>query len=188
MEFIIALLVVLFVVWCIKWAPTIKAAPQDNKYEKQKKIKAEIIDKSALPLSLTSQLLEKENVYYFSYLIVEANDGGCCGTNSRSDFWISLTDKRIIYKAKIREDNNTKFFEKNGVIPFDKISSIEITYSRENSGCSNTESYELIIGSSGSKIIIPIPTEEKGFEIRKIYMEILEILKKKDEDDDKHVE
>ena len=188
MEIITAILVVLFIVWCVKWTPANKPESKDNKYERQKKVKAEIIDQDTLPLSLTSQLLEKEDVYYFSYLIVESNDGGCFGSNSRSDFWISLTDKRIIYKAKIRENNNTKLIEKNGVIPFDKISSVEISHSEESTGCSNIESYELIIGSSGSQIVIPIPTEEKGFEIRKIYMEILEILKKKDESEDKHVE
>lgn len=188
MEFIAVVLAGLFMAWFIFKTPPHKPKATVDKYERQKKVKAEIIDQDALPLSLTSQLLEKEDVYYFSYLIVESNDGGCFGSNSRSDFWISLTDKRIIYKAKIRENNNTKLIERNGVIPFDKISSVEISHSEESTGCSNIESYELIIGSSGSQIVIPIPTEEKGFEIRKIYMEILEILKKKDESEDKHVE
>ena len=178
MEIIAVILTIIVILWVIKTEITHKPKDDTSKYEQLMKIKAEVIDCSALPLSLTAQLLEKEDVYYFSYLILEKNDGGCCGVNSRSDFWIALTNKRVIYKAKIREDSNTKLIERNGVIPFDKISSIEISHSEESTGCSNTESYELIIGSSGSQIIIPIPTEEKGFEIRKIYIEILEMLKK----------
>ena len=44
-------------------------------------------------------------------------------------------------------------------------------------GCSGVKTYNLKIASSGTMVIIPIPTEAKAYEIRKAYMELLELQK-----------
>ena len=136
------------------------------------------IEKNELPIGITSQLLKEEKVYYFSYI---AFVGGCTSSGDSQDHWVALTDKRLLYKSKVKEtqSNVVQFVEKNGIIPFEKISFIEITKAESNVGCgfNGTIFYELRIGSSGGTTIIPIPNEGKGFEIRKIYMELAEYLK-----------
>lgn len=157
---------------------------KEQLYEQQLKVHASVINQNELPISVTSQLLQNENVYYFSFLVLK-DEGGCCGSSSRGDYWIALTNKRILYRTKVKEDNNTKLVERNGVIPFEKVSGIEIVYNEENLGCGgNSQYHELHIGNSGKLIVIPLPTEQKGFEIRKIYMEVLEIIKSESKDED----
>ncbi len=142
----------------------------------------ERIKSEELPLAISSQLLSNENVYYFSFITFK---GGCATPNSSQDHWIALTDKRVLYKSKVTDENNTGFKERDGIIPFDKISFMEIDKSVQNGGCgcSGTQSYNLKIASSGTMVVIPIPTEAKAYEIRKAYMELLELQKenKKDE-------
>ena len=174
MELVIALAFVCLIVWFLgNSSKQNKQRLENEEIEQEKKVKAVKIDLEELPDKVVSQLLTNETVYYFSYITFK---GGCLSNESIENHWICLTNKRVLYKSKIKENNNQKLIEKNGVIPFEKISSIEIAHNAENVGCGSTESYELIIGSSGSITAIPIPTEEKGFEIRKIYMEVLEIL------------
>lgn len=143
-----------------------------NKLEQQNKLIIQPIAPAELPQEVTYQLLSNETVYYFSYINIQ--DGGCMSSGSSALYWIALSDKRILYKSKIKENDNdnTKLTEKNGIIPFDKISGVEITHGEEQ-GCSNTEYYQLRVSNSGGAIIIPILTELKGFEIRKAYMELL---------------
>ncbi len=140
------------------------------------------IELNELPVGVKSQLLTGEDIYYFSYISLT---GGCMSNESLQDHWVALTNKRLLYKSKVRESqNNTlQFIEKNGIIPFEKISFIEITKAETSPGCgfSGVMFYELRIGSSGGTTIIPIPSEEKGFEIRKIYMEVSEYLKNQGE-------
>lgn len=124
-----------------------------------------------LPDELKIQLMSGENVYYFSYI---SFNGGCQSSSSRDEHWIALTNKKVIYKAKIIEKKDLKIIEKNGILPLDKISFIEVTDEKSKSGCSETQSYSLIISTSGGAVNIPIPTKMKGFEIRKIYSEIIE--------------
>lgn len=128
-----------------------------------------IIERAELPTTVVFNLIEEENVYYFSYLCFK--DEGCFGGGSRSDYWICLTDKRILYKAQTKDSTDNKLSEKQGFIPFEKISFIEVVKadSNEGCGCSGSTYYELRVGSSGGQVIIPIPTEMKGYEIRKIY-------------------
>lgn len=188
MEVILAIIGSLVFVWL--WKKTNennKSNNESDKYDEQMKVKATIIERKTLPLVLTSQLLEDEDVYYFSYLVLEKNEGGCCGSTARADYWIALTNKRILYKTKIKDNEKVKLYETNGIIPFDKIAGIEIVQEEENLGCSGeSKCYELHIGSMGKVIIIPLPTERKGFEIRKIYMEVIEIVKqsKKENNDE----
>jgi hypothetical protein len=125
-----------------------------------------------LPNELTMQLLPQEEVYYFSYI---SFDGGCFSSSSRNNYWIALTNKRVLYKTKVMETNNI-FTEKDGILPLDKVSFIEVT-EQTNKGCSPTKSYQLRISSSGGTSIIPIPTKEKGYEIRKVYSEIIDTAK-----------
>jgi len=126
-----------------------------------------------LPEELKEHLMDKEKVHYFSYITYK---GGCLRSSSREDYWIALTNKRVIYKAKVSEieHNITKVVEKDGIIPLDKISFVEVTDVSEKQGCSSAQAYELRISSSGGTVRIPIPTKEKGLEIRKIYSEIIE--------------
>ena len=136
----------------------------------------ERITTEKLPLTVSSQLLTNENVYYFSFITFK---GGCGSSGSSKDYWIALTDKRILYKAKVTNENSKSFKENNGIIPFDKISLMEIDTSVQKGGCgcSGTKSFNLKIASSGTMVVIPIPTEAKAYEIRKAYMELLELQK-----------
>jgi hypothetical protein len=126
-----------------------------------------------LPGELTMQLLGQEQVYYFSYI---SFTGGCGSSSSRENYWIALTNKRVLYKTKILEGNQ-KYVERDGIVPLDKVSFIEVSEGQIPSGCSTAKAYQLRISSSGGTSIIPIPTKEKGYEIRKVYSEIIELVK-----------
>ncbi|MFC3801534.1 PH domain-containing protein [Cohnella sp. GCM10012308] len=120
------------------------------------------------------QIMPNEVVYYFSYI---AFKGGCGNSGSRENYWIALTNKRVVYKTKVMEDNKN-FVEKDGILPLEKISFIEVTegQSSEGCGCSTTKVFQLRISSSGGTVVIPIPTKEKGYEIRKVYSQIAEMI------------
>jgi hypothetical protein len=127
-----------------------------------------------LPELLESQLLGEEKVYYFSWI---TSKGGCLSSSSKEDYWIALTNKRAMYRAKIisiEDGGRQRLVEKDGVIPLEKISFIEVTDTQIKSGCTSTRTYELRISSSGGTVHIPILTKEKGYEIRKMYSEIAE--------------
>jgi len=126
-----------------------------------------------IPDELSMQLMSNEVVYYFSYI---AFKGGCGNSGSRENYWIALSDKRVIYKTRVIEDKNN-FVEKDGIIPLEKISFIEVTEGQTAQGCSSAKVFHLKISSSGGTVIIPIPTKEKGYEIRKVYTEISEMTK-----------
>ena len=106
----------------------------------------EIITKG-LPEELQTQLIHDEKVYYFSYIVYK---GGCLRSSSRDEYWIALTNKRVIYKAKVKEDNSV--VEKDGILPLEKVSFVEVTEVKEKSGCSSTHSFELRISTSGGTI------------------------------------
>ena len=135
-----------------------------------------LIRKEALPQALSGQLLANEDVFYFSYI---AYKGGCLSSSSRDEHWISLTNKRVLYKAKVSEADKT--VEKEGVLPIDKISFIEVTQvTKDKGGCvgCGKESYHgLRISTSGGTIVIPVPTKEKGDEIRNTFQHVIEELK-----------
>lgn len=122
-----------------------------------------------LPEELTIQLMSDEKVHYFSYISYE---GGCLSSSSRDEHWIALTNKKVIYKAKLIEEAKT--IEKNGILPLPKTSFVEVTDVQNSSGCTTVQNYYLVISTSGGKVEIPIPTKEKGFEIRRVYSEIIE--------------
>ena len=132
--------------------------------------------KEGLPKELVDQLVKNENVHYFSYITYK---GGCGSTSSREDYWIALTNKRVIYKARVVENNNQRIVEKEGILPLDKISFIEITEFKSPSGCSSAKGFELRISTSGGTVNIPVPTKEKGNEIRNIFLKISENSTKK---------
>ena len=112
-----------------------------------------------LPSDLKMQLMSSEKVFYFSFIPFT---GGCGGSGLKDNYWISLTDKRVIYKTKVMEDKS--FIEKDGILPFDKISFLEV--SEAQGGC------QLRISTSGGTLIIPIPSKQKGYEIRQVYSEL----------------
>lgn len=127
-----------------------------------------------LPEELSEQLVKNEEAYYFSYITYK---GGCGSTSSREDYWIAITNKRVFYKARVMENNNNhlRLVDKEGTLPLEKISFIEITEMKEKSGCSNAKGgFELRISTSGGTINIPVPTKEKGNEIRSIFLKITE--------------
>lgn len=120
-----------------------------------------------LPSDLVSQLLTNETVFYFSFI---ASTGGCGGNGKKENYWISLTDKRVLYKTKVMEGN--VFLEKDGILPFDKVSFLEVSESQVSQGCGQTKGFQLRISTSGGTLIIPIPTKQKGYEIRQVYSEL----------------
>ncbi|HEX7903882.1 MAG TPA: hypothetical protein VF487_08395 [Chitinophagaceae bacterium] len=126
---------------------------------------------TGLPYEVTSQLMMEENVYYFSFI---AFKGGCGSREQKENYWLALTDRRVMYKTKVSELKSKieNFVEKDGDLPFDKISFIEVSEGQGSTGCSTTKIFQLRISTSGGTIAIPIPTKEKGYEIRKIYSEL----------------
>lgn len=126
---------------------------------------------AGLPYDVTSQLMAAENVYYFSFI---AFNGGCDSKGQKENYWLALTDRRVMYKTKVSElkGKMENFVEKDGDLPFDKISFIEVSEGQGSQGCNTTKAFQLRISTSGGTIAIPIPTKEKGYEIRKIYSEL----------------
>ena len=120
-----------------------------------------------LPEGVEKQIQKNEKVYYFSYISYK---GGCFSSSNKEEYWIALTDKRVLYKAKVKEDN--KLVEKDGILPFEKVSFIEVTETKESSGCRSSQNYGIRISTSGGTVFIPIPTKEKGYEIRETYSKI----------------
>jgi len=133
-----------------------------------------LIRNSELPQDLANQLLPNEDVFYFSYISYK---GGCFSSSSKNEHWIALTNKRVLYKARVSETD--KMIEKEGVLPIDKISFIEVTQVKENKGCGGCNSVEyfaLRISTSGGTITLPVPTKEKGNEIRNTFQNVIEEL------------
>lgn len=126
---------------------------------------------TGLPSDVTSQLMTAEHVYYFSFI---AFKGGCGSSGQKQNYWLALTDRRVMYKTKVSELKGKleNFVEKDGDLPFDKISFIEVSEGQETKGCNTTKAFQLRISTSGGTVAIPIPTKEKGYEIRKIYSEL----------------
>ncbi len=126
---------------------------------------------NGLPGDVTSQLMATEKVYYFSFI---AFKGGCNSNRQKENYWLALTDRRVMYKTKVSELKGKieNFVEKDGDLPFDKISFIEVSEGQETKGCTTAKTFQLRISTSGGTIAIPIPTKEKGYEIRKIYSEL----------------
>lgn len=132
----------------------------------------EVIEKG-LPTEVTDQLIDNETVHYFSYISYK---GGCLSSSSRTDYyWITLTNKRVLYKAKVGEQDRE--IEKEGILPIEKISFIEVT-EISKSGCLNSGKFFAIrISTSGGTVEIPVPTKEKGNEIRMVFLRITEYYK-----------
>jgi hypothetical protein len=132
-----------------------------------------LIPKETLPGDLATQLLPNEEVFYFSYISYK---GGCFSSSSKDEHWIALTNKRVLYKAKVTETEKT--IQKEGVLPIDKISFIEVTDVNESKGCgcNSVQYYALRISTSGGTITLPVPTKEKGNEIRNTFQHIIEEL------------
>jgi len=131
-----------------------------------------IVNRNALPNEVEKQLLPNEDVFYFSYISYK---GGCWSSSSRAEHWIALTGKRALYKAKVTEGE--KIVEKEGVLPLEKISFIEVTKITDKEGCMGCNSktnYALRLSTSGGTVSIPMPTKEKGDEIRNVFQHIIE--------------
>jgi hypothetical protein len=125
-----------------------------------------------LPNQLRTQLTRGERVYYFSYIVTQ---GGCLGRSERDNYWIAITNKRVIYQTKIMLESN-KIVTRDGILPLEQVSFIEVT-EVATTGCLSTKTYALEISTSGGKVNIPIPSKEKGIEIRSKYTNIIEYLK-----------
>ncbi len=126
-----------------------------------------------LPSDVKNQLMPNENVYYFSFI---ASKGGCGASGEKNKYWLALTDRRLIYKTKILSESSksNSYVERDGDLPFKKISFIEVSETKKSSGCSSESFSQLRISSSGGTVIIPIPTKEKGHQIRKVYSQLNE--------------
>ena len=154
-----------------------------------------IID--GLPSELIIHLLENECVYYFSYISsdTEYNLGWLALTENRFLYNSKGISKSSgsVYDHEFIEVNES--VQKDGILPFNKISYIEVKEdAKENiaytpdpagvgcAGCSSkpnirrsssTLTYTIELNTSGgTSVIIPIPTKEKGYEIRKVFSEL----------------
>lgn len=127
------------------------------------------IIKEGLPAEVSDQLMSNEDAFYFTYIAFKG--GGCMSSGEKEKYWLALTDRRVLYKTQVssNEANKLTFVEKDGDLPFNKISFIEVSEGKDSKGCSNKVVFHLRISTSGGTIIIPIPTKNKGFQIRKIY-------------------
>jgi len=123
--------------------------------------------REGIPPEVSSQLMSSETLYYFSYISLA---GGCGSSSSGQKYWIALTDSRILYKTKIQEAQS--FVEKDGILPLDKVSFIEVSEGKAKQGCSSSQIIQLSVSTSGGNLVIPIPTKEKGYEIRKVFTEL----------------
>jgi hypothetical protein len=131
---------------------------------------------TGLPGDVANQLMATEKVYYFSFI---AFNGGCASSGQKENYWLAMTDRRVMYKTKVAELTKLAelksiteiFIKKDGDLPFDKISFIEISEGQYG-GCNKKKVFQLRISTSGGTIAIPIPTKEKGNEIRKVYSEL----------------
>lgn len=112
-----------------------------------------------------------EKVYYFSFISMK---GGCGSSGHKENHWIALTDKRVLYKTKVSEKKSgvDVFVLKEGILPFDKISFLEVTEGQQSNGCSRSKVFQLRISTSGGTVSIPVPTQEKCYEIRKVFTEL----------------
>ena len=124
-----------------------------------------------LPSDLTSQLMTTEKVYYFSFI---AFKGGCGSSGHKENYWLAMTDKRVMYKTKVSELKGKieNLVEKDGDLPFEKISFIEVTEGKTAQGCNAQNVFHLRVSTSGGTVVIPLPTKEKGYEVRRIYTEL----------------
>lgn len=124
-----------------------------------------------LPSDLTSQLMSTEKTYYFSFI---AFKGGCGSSGHKENYWLAMTDRRVMYKTKVSELKGKieNLVERDGDLPFDKISFIEVTEGQLQKGCSPQKAFHLRISTSGGTVVIPLPTKEKGYEVRRIYTEL----------------
>jgi hypothetical protein len=126
--------------------------------------------KEGLPNDVAMQLMANEAVYYFSYISFQ---GGCGSNQTSTNHWIALSNNRVLYKTKVQE--NQTFIEKDGILPFDKISFIEVSEAQVAQGCSQKKSFQLRISTSGGTLVIPIPTKEKGYEIRGVFTQLSQL-------------
>ena len=117
-----------------------------------------------LPEDFAIQLTPSETVYYFSFI---ALIGGCNGKGKKENHWIGITDKSIVFKTKVMDGK--KLFEKEAKIPFEKIGLIELSESQDANGCRLTKGFQIRIRTPSATLIIPLPTKEKCYEIRKAY-------------------
>lgn len=126
---------------------------------------------TGLPPEVSTQLLPNEKVYYFSFI---AFNGGCASSKPKENYWLALTDRRVMYKTKMLDLKGSlqNFIERDGDLPFEKISFIEVSEGQESNGCSSQQAFQLRISTSGGTVAIPIPSKEKGYEIRKVYSEL----------------
>jgi hypothetical protein len=134
-----------------------------------------VIPRETLPIGLVNQLMTNEQVFYFSYISYK---GGCFSSSTKDEHWISLTDKRVLYKARVADASKT--VEKEGTLPIEKVSFIEVTEVDDKSGCygcSSTKYSAISISTSGGAVVIPVPTKEKANEIRMVYQSLVEELK-----------
>lgn len=128
------------------------------------------IEKHELPDDIESLLLSNETVHYFSYI---AFKGGCFRSVSRDNYWVMLTDARVLYRSKVMDGQSE--VTKNGIVPLEKVSFLEVEEKSE-SGCTSKHFYFLRISSSGGTIALPLPTVEKGYEIRDAFSKMTQSL------------
>ena len=129
------------------------------------------LKRDGLPSDLVKQLNANEKLYFFSPVVFK---GGCLGMGGGGNFWAALTDKRLLYHAKVEEGNG--FVEREGILQLKNISSMEMIEAKPK-GCLSflSKSYwELRVNAQGAVIGLPFPNKQKGLEVRAIYYELVD--------------
>jgi hypothetical protein len=126
------------------------------------------LKREGLPSDLVKQLNADEKIYFFSPVVFT---GGCLEGGSKGDYWAALTDKRLLYHAKVKEGQ--AYVEREGILQLPNITSVEMVEAQA-SGCFAKPFWELRVNAQGAIIGLPFPSKQKGLEVRAIYYELTE--------------
>jgi hypothetical protein len=126
------------------------------------------LKREGLPSDLIKQLSADEKIYFFSPVDFK---GGCLESGGKGNYWAALTDKRLLYHAKVKEGD--AYLEREGILNLKNITSVEMAEGKP-SGCMASKYWELRVNASGAIIGLPFPNKQKGLEVRAIYYELTE--------------
>lgn len=139
-----------------------------------------IISRDRLPKELNDLLEDGEDCYYYSPV---AFKGGCLSFVEKTNYWVALSDKRLLYRAKIKTSDSTvqHYYEREGTIPFEKISHIEVGETTQSGciesealGCMTNKYWGVNINVQGAIIHIPLPNKGDGSTLRALFYQIQE--------------
>lgn len=131
------------------------------------------LSRNEIPEEHTAKLRPDELVHHFAY--IDAVGGGCANPSSSAKQWILVTNQRIVFEASIKEGvrKGFKYVQQSGAIPLSKVSYVGAATSETSEGCSQTKTTSLRINSSGSEILLAIPTQQEAVRIQEVIDELI---------------